>query len=280
MSSSTDILTIKNLGVSYGNAQVLDDVNLSVAAGEIVGIVGESGSGKSTLLQAIACLLPRTASVISGTIHYRDRNIERLSAKAMCSLRGTDLGFLFQNAENSFDPLFSVRRQFDEVLRAHKTPGNRSDYETIQCKSLARVGLTDSQRILDSLPSQLSGGMNQRIALAFALALEPQLLLADEPTSALDGSAQKNVIEILRWLNESDGLSILMVSHDIELVGSLADKITVMHEGRIVETGPANQILHNPQQPYTQELIRAIPHIMGQFEITPLGGDNHAARGA
>lgn len=280
MLSKTNILTIRNLNINYGNIQILHDINLNVAAGEIVGIVGESGSGKSTLLRAIACLLPRTASIISGTIHYCDYDVMRLSNKAKRAMRGCSLGFLFQNAENSFDPLFSIQRQFDEVLRAHKVAKVQDSYESIQKKALARVGLTDSQRILNSLPSQLSGGMNQRVALAFALALAPQMLLADEPTSALDESNQKKIIEIFRSLNDVDGLSILMVSHDIELVGTLADRIVVMHNGHIVEDGAVDTILNHPQSAYTQELMNAIPHATKELEITRLGGATRASGGA
>lgn len=301
MHDERDILSVTDLDVSYGSVSAVRGVSLAVGAGEIVGIVGESGSGKSTLLRAVAHLLPPAARIDAGSIAFAGRDITRASAREMRSLRGSALSYLFQNAERSFDPLFTIGAQFDEVMRAHEGAANvragkalrggslrdgagsasrdgrrmrdqqREKMRGRQQAALERMGFADPDRVLTSLPSELSGGMCQRVALAFALAASPQLLLADEPTSSLDGQAQARVIKLLRELNEQEGLAILMVSHDIELVASFASRIIVMHEGRIVETGESARIMNDPQDPYTRSLIAAIPHVMGTVNVEPLG---------
>lgn len=269
MSNSEEILTVQGLCVRYFDAQALGDIDLSVKRGEVVGIVGESGSGKSTLLKAIAGLLPKTAKVTSGSVELDGIDLLDRDGKEM---RGSEIGFLFQDTEGSFDPLFTIKKQFDEVMGAHRRkPKNRDEWDCIQRKALDLVGLRDADRILSSLPSELSGGMCQRVALAMILALSPDILLADEPTSALDVASQKRVMDILRALNAEEGLSILMVSHDIDLIGSIADRIVVMHNGRIVEEGLTAQVMNDPVDPYTRELIAATPHLEGQVDIEALG---------
>lgn len=272
MRSTNNILSIQDLGVSYGGIQVLSDIDLTVQSGEIVGIVGESGSGKSTLLKAITRLLPKSAHLTSRSLYYKDTNLTTLSNKAMRTLRGSDIGFLFQDAQESLDPLFAIKRQFDEVLKAHtKLKLTKEEMLQIQKHALERVGLMDTTRILQSLPSELSGGMCQRVTIAFALALSPRILLADEPTSALDSDTQRRIVDILCTLNREEGLSLLIVSHDIDFVASLAHKIVVMRDGHIVESGSCEQILGNPQYPYTRELIDAIPRLQETLDAIPLG---------
>lgn len=272
MSNSEEILTVQGLCVRYFGAQALSNVDLSVKRGEVVGIVGESGSGKSTLLKAIAGLLPQTAAVTSGSVELDGIDLLERDGKEMRAMRGSEIGFLFQDTEGSFDPLFTIKKQFDEVMNAHRRePKDRCECDRIQRKALDLVGLRDADRILSSLPSELSGGMCQRVALAMILALSPDILLADEPTSALDVTSQKRVMDILRTLNVEEGLSILMVSHDIDLIGSIADRIVVMHNGRIVEEGLTTQVMNDPVDPYTRELIAATPHLEGEVEIEALG---------
>ena len=254
--NGTDIaLDVQDLSVSFGGAQALRGVSLAVCAGQIVGLVGESGSGKSTLLRAVAHLLSPTAAVEGGSIVFEGVDITHARRKQMNRLRGTKLAYLFQNGEQSLDPLFTVKQQFDEVLRAHFGCVN----EVLERTLLRRMGFDDIERVLGALPSELSGGMCQRVALAFALAGSPSLLLADEPTSALDGDAQTRVVNLLRDLNEREGLAILLVSHDIDVVASLASYMVVMRQGVIREEGPVDQVMNHPQDPYTRELIAAIP---------------------
>lgn len=272
MSNSEEILTVQGMCVRYFGAQALSNIDLSVKRGEVVGIVGESGSGKSTLLKAIAGLLPQTAVVTSGSVELDGIDLLERDGKEMRAMRGSEIGFLFQDTEGSFDPLFTIKKQFDEVMGAHRRkPKDRCECDRIQRKALDLVGLRDAARILSSLPSELSGGMCQRVALAMILALSPDILLADEPTSALDVTSQRRVMDILRSLNVEEGLSILMVSHDIDLIGSIADRIVVMHNGRIVEEGLTAQVMNDPVDPYTRELIAATPHMEGEAEIEALG---------
>lgn len=279
MTNARDILTVRDLVVSYQGVAAVQGASLEVGAGEIVGIVGESGSGKSTLLRSIAHLLAPTARIEKGLIAFAGRDITRARARDMRSLWGSSISYLFQNAERSFDPLFTIGAQFDEVMRAHghTARSKRAVMRDRQLAALARMGFTDPDRVLASYPFELSGGMCQRVALAFALAGSPQLLLADEPTSSLDGQAQARVIDLLNTLNTQEGLAILVVSHDIDLVAHFARRIIVMHEGRIVEAGSSAQIMNDPQDPYTAALISAIPRANGDVHIERLGG-THASR--
>lgn len=272
MSSGKGLLAVRGLEVRYGGSPVLHGVDLEVGEGEIVGVVGESGSGKSTLLNAVAGLLPCSAEICAGSILYDGSEISIAGSKAMQALRGRGIGYLFQNAEGSFDPLFSIKSQFDEALKANgAVPKKKPDMLAVQKAALERVGLDDADRVLGALPSELSGGMCQRVALAFAVALGPKLLLADEPTSALDGKSQDKVVDILRRLNVEEGLAVLIVSHDIDLVASLAHRIIVMRSGRIVESGRSDEVMDDPQQPYTRELIAAVPRVKGEAEVLELG---------
>lgn len=272
-SSNEEVLTIRDLGVCYGGARAVDGIGLSVHRGEVVGIVGESGSGKSTVLNAIAGLLPRTAEVCKGSIRCGEVDVLSAGEKKKRALLGKEIGYLFQNAEGSFDPLFTIGSQFDEALKSNAdVRKDRRERLTTMKEALARVGLDDTDRVLRALPSELSGGMCQRAALAITLAQNPRILLADEPTSALDVRTQEMVVGILKRLNHEDGLSILMVSHDIDLVASFAHRIVVMRNGRVVESGPSEKVMTDPQHPYTRELIAAIPRACGEIEVTELGG--------
>lgn len=276
-SSNEEVLAIRDLGVRYGGARAVEGVGLSVHKGEVVGIVGESGSGKSTVLNAVAGMLPRTAEVCSGSVSCGGVDVLRAGENKKRTLRGKEIGYLFQNAEGSFDPLFTIGRQFDEALRSNGVARKgKRERLAITREALDRVGLDDADRVLKALPSELSGGMCQRAALAIALAQNPRILLADEPTSALDVRAQGKVVGILKRLNHEDGLSILMVSHDIDLVASFAHRIVVMRDGRVVESGPSEEVMADPQHPYTRELIAAIPRSGGEIEVTELGG-RHAS---
>ena len=249
------LLSVSDLEVSYAGIRALSGVSVTLAQGEILGIVGESGSGKSTLLRTIAHLLPKAACIEGGNIQCAGKDITHASEATMQTLRGSELAYLFQNGELSLDPLFSVDYQFNEVLHAH---AQRMSYQE-KAELLSLMGITNASHVLQCIPSELSGGQCQRVALAFALAGKPKLLLADEPTSALDVQAQEQVAALLRSLNETYGMSILLVGHDIEFVASLASRIAVMKQGCIVECASTTNIMNAPQQAYTQELLAAIP---------------------
>ena len=275
MLNNTEILAIDNLGVRYSGCQVVNGISLSVHKGEIVGIVGESGSGKSTLLNTVAGLLPPTAEICSGSILCAGVDVLRSSRNEMRTLRKRKIGYIFQNAENSFDPLFTIGKQFDEALKARESTSNdKHDRITVIQTALQRVGLDDTDRILRALPSELSGGMCQRVALAIALAQGPEILLADEPTSALDRKSQEKIVNILKRLNDEDGLSVLIVSHDIDLIAAFAHNIVVMHNGQLIESGSSENVMAQPQHAYTRELIAAIPRNNDEIKITELGAQH------
>lgn len=249
------LLQIERLTVAFGGAAAVRDASVSVGCGEVVAIVGESGSGKTTLLRTVARLLAPGAQMQGGRVLFDGQDLLGLSNRAMARLRGSRISYLFQNAPQSLDPLFTVGRQFDEVLRAHGLPRDGG----LARAALERVGFDDPDAVLRCIPSQLSGGMAQRVALAFALAGRPQLLLADEPTSALDGEAQAQVMGLLQRLNREEGMAILLVTHDIQLAAAFASRMVVMESGAVVETGESAAVMANPQHPYTRQLIAAVP---------------------
>lgn len=257
------MLTVEGLDVTYGGVQALSNVSLSVAPGQAVAVVGESGSGKSTLLRAVARQLPRFADVQASTLEFDGHDLTCLPEGRMRALRGSSLGFLFQNGLLSLDPLFTIGAQFDEVLSAHGIKARRQ----AKHEALGRTGLENPERILAALPSQLSGGQCQRVALALALAGGPKLLLADEPTSALDSEAQRQVGDLLARLNREDGMALLLVTHDIDFAASMAMHLVVMRNGRVVEQGATSQVMEDPRHPYTRQLIDAVPRAMRAFRV-------------
>ncbi len=255
------LLKVDSLSVSYGSAQGAASACLALDKGESLAIVGESGSGKTTLLRSIARLLHKQARIESGSIEFSGRDLVRASLKEMRALRGSQIAYVFQSGQDSLDPLFKVGRQFDEVLRAHGKDASRA-YE---CDLLSKMGIEDPSRVLGSLPSELSGGQCQRAAIALAVACGPKLLLADEPTSALDVDAQARVEDLLNELNRNEGISMMVVTHDIEFAARIASRIAVMRDGRIIETGKVEQITKSPSEEYTRKLIDSVPRTCREF---------------
>lgn len=257
-----NLLSVERLSVSFGGASALRDVSLKLAQGQVLAVVGESGSGKTTLLRSVTRLLAPGAQVDGGSIRFEGVDLLQLKPREMAALRGGRISYLFQNAQLSLDPLFTVERQFREVLRAHGLPAEIA----LMQEALRRVGFDEPDRVLGCLPSQLSGGMAQRVALAFALAGRPRLLLADEPTSALDASSQEQVMGLLRQLNQAEGMAILLVTHDIQLAATFAQRMVVMHRGVVVEEGLSAEVMTAPKHPYTRQLIAAVPRPVPEGE--------------
>ena len=262
------IVSLESLDVSYGGVQAVRGVTLDVAPGEIVGLVGESGSGKSSVLRAIAGLLGRSGRVSAGRIVFAGRDLAPLTTRQMAALRGSQIAYAFQDPTSSLDPLFQVGDQFDECIRAHGVAVGAVAH-ALECNLLKEMGFDDPERVLHSYPHNLSGGMCQRVVLAFSLACNPTLLLADEPTSALDVTAQKQVSEMLLRIRDEHGVSMLVVSHNMGAISLVADRIGVMYRGRLVELGERDQVLHAPAHPYTQNLIAAIPRADGTLPQIP-----------
>lgn len=255
-------LIVDRLTVTYGEKLAVDGVSFSLSPGKIYVIVGESGSGKSTLLRTIGGLLTKEGKIVSGDIWMREQNLIQLSEKEWCEVHGNKMGYIFQNPEQSLSPLAKIGKQFVECQNMHaKTAGKKSKKEILEDAEelLKELRFENPQRVLKSYPFELSGGMCQRVAIALAIMNQPSLLLADEPTSALDVASQDMTIETLLALRKKTDLSILLVTHNMEVARRLADEIGVMYQGRIIESGLPEEIWNDPKEDYTKKLIAAIP---------------------
>ena len=257
---SETILTLDRLCVGYGDRPAAADVSFSLQRGEILCLVGESGCGKSTLLKAL--MAAPEIRLFSGSITLEGTELSALPPKQRRKLCCEKMGIVFQTPEATFNPIRSYRRQFIETLKSH----GKYDPKTFEAKvveAFAKVELVDWRRVLGECPFALSGGMNQRVALALALLLEQEILLCDEPTSALDATIQLQVAEELKRLRDKNGVTQIIVTHNLALAHFLADHIGVMYAGRLVEFGWACDVLCDPQHPYTKSLRAAIPSLDG-----------------
>ena len=271
-----EVLRYENVDISYNGVRVVRDISFSVKAGEILGIVGESGSGKSTLIRAAMGLLGGTGLVTKGDIWYRLGDagtaaqgstrsgwidLPDLSASELRKLNGPELGMVFQNAGSSFCPIRTVGAQLYEAMTEHG-PVGRQDFRLKALELFEKLGFEDGQRILGSYPFELSGGMQQRVGIAAAMLLQPKVLFADEPTSALDVSVQKQVVEEMLFAREHFGTTIILVTHNIGMIGAMADRVLVMRDGEMVEFGDKEQVLDHPQAEYTKRLMAAVPRLV------------------
>lgn len=256
------ILTFDKVTVSYGGRAVTNDVSFSLHPGEILGIVGESGSGKSSLLKAVLGLLGSDGLVTNGNIRFKDMNLPDLTARELRIICGAQIGMVFQDAGASFCPVRTVGAQIFESMSAH-IKIKKKDAKTKALTLFEKLNLENGERIWDSYPFELSGGMNQRVGIAAAMLLEPDVLMADEPTSALDMDAQKQVMEELLHLRKMFGTAEIIVSHDISVLSAMADTILILKDGRVIEYGAAEKILNQPEHTYTRELLTAAHTVCG-----------------
>jgi oligopeptide/dipeptide ABC transporter ATP-binding protein len=266
-------LLTTEIATAIGVLRPVSDVSFSVHAGETLCLVGESGSGKSMLGLSIMRVLPRTAQIVSGSVRLQGRELIALPEEEMRAVRGGVVAMVPQDPMTAFDPLYTIGDQIAEAIRVHRSPArNSARQQTLEV--LEQVGLPDPPRIAASLPSQLSGGMNQRALIAMALATDPVLLIADEPTTALDVTVQAQVLELLLELRRARGLAILLVTHDMGVAAMVADRIAVMYAGRLVEVGSTGSLFSEPRHPYTVGLIEAA------HESTAADGRFHSIPGA
>lgn len=260
------ILTYDSVEISFGGKAVVHDVSFSLEHGEILGLVGESGSGKSTLIKAAMGLLGPDGLVTRGDIRYMDQNILDIPEKEQRKIRGAGIGMIFQDAGASLCPIRTIGEQIYESMRAHKKI-TRSEAKSRAMDLFDKLNFKDSQRVWDSYPFELSGGMNQRAGIAIAMLMNPPVLFADEPTSALDVSVQRQVVRELLKLRELFGTAIVIVTHDIGVVRAMADTVLVLKNGKTVEYGTADRVLDHPQDPYTRKLLEAVPKLQRKVRV-------------
>jgi oligopeptide transport system ATP-binding protein len=261
--AGTPILEIKDLRVQFqtdsGSVAAVNDVSLTLKAGETVGIVGESGSGKSQILMSLMGLLARNGRA-SGSVKLRGQEILGMKDDELDKLRGASMSMIFQDPMTSLNPFLRVSTQLTEVLVKHRNMG-KAEAMQHAIAMLERVSIPDAAKRIRLYPHEFSGGMRQRVMISMALLCQPSLLFADEPTTALDVTVQAQILELIKDLATTMGTTVVLVTHDLGVVASLCDKVVVLYGGRIMESGPAEEIFGNPQHPYTKGLLDSTPRL-------------------
>jgi oligopeptide/dipeptide ABC transporter ATP-binding protein len=262
------LLEIKNLKMDFGkNAAALraiDGVSLSINAGETVSLVGESGCGKTVTALSIGRLVPSPpANYVSGEILLDGEDVLQMPQKELQKIRGGVVSYIFQEPGAALNPVFRVGNQIKESLKLHR-PEKATDEEVIRLLKL--VGIPAAESRIRNYPFEMSGGMQQRVMIAMALASEPKLLVADEPTTALDVTIQAQILDLLRELKQRLGMAILLITHNLGIVGDMADRVAVMYAGQIVELAPARELLRRPFHPYTRALMNSVPKLAGEAD--------------
>jgi oligopeptide/dipeptide ABC transporter ATP-binding protein len=272
------LLEISDLHTEFrtgaGVVRAVDGVSYTVGAGETVAVVGESGSGKSVTALSILRLIPDPPGrITAGSVIFAGRDLLALSEPEMREIRGGEIGMVFQEPMTSLNPVLTIGRQITETLEQHRGL-NRHEAAKRAEALLLQVGIAEPGRRLKQYPHQLSGGMRQRVMIAIALACDPKLIIADEPTTALDVTIQAQILELMKALTRDRGIALIIITHNLGVVARYADQVNVMYAGRIVESGPAAQIYHDPRHPYTVALLRSVPRLdrPRQARLDPVDG--------
>ncbi len=257
-----DLLEVKDLAVSFqtyaGEVQAVRDVSFHVGKGETLAIVGESASGKSVMAKSLMGLLPNNSKIKEGTATFGGRDLLKLSEREMQKIRGPKIAMVFQDPMTSLDPTMRVGNQIMESIKEHLGLKGRAAKERA-IELLKAVHIPNAEKRLRQYPHEFSGGMRQRVVIAIALACDPEILICDEPTTALDVTIQEQIMELLAELQETRGTSIILITHDLGVVASVAHRVTVMYSGRVIETGTIHDIFNDPKHPYTWGLMTSIP---------------------
>ncbi len=264
------LLRVDDLSVCYqtGDQKVLavDQVSFSIEPGEIVAIIGESGSGKSSLALAITRLLPRSsAQICARRILFEDTDLLEASEASLRNIRGGRISYVFQDPSSSLNPVLTIGEQLRETILTH-TRCRKSEADPPSLEWLRKVGIPQEHLRLSAYPHEFSGGMQQRVMIAMAMASRPALLIADEPTSALDVTVQVQILRLLREFQQRFGLAILLICHDLLIVRRLAQRVMVLYQGRVVETGAVNHVFEQPAHPYTRRLLEARAYLSGPLK--------------
>jgi peptide/nickel transport system ATP-binding protein len=271
--SNAPLLSVRDLRVEFethrGTVRVLDEVSFDLAPGEILGVVGESGAGKSMAGAAVIGLIPPPGRIVAGSVTLDGERIDQLRGDDLRRVRGRRIGTVFQDPLTSLNPVYPIGRHLTETIRTH-LPVDAAEARRRALGLLADVEIPEPEARFDQYPHQFSGGMRQRVAIALALCAEPRLLIADEPTTALDVSVQAQVIRVLRRVCRERGTAALLITHDMGVIAETADRVMVMYQGRVLETGPVRQVLDAPQAPYTRALMAAIPSVHERLHRLPV----------
>lgn len=260
----TTVLSVNDLHVSFatddGVITAVDGVSFDLASGEILAIVGESGSGKSVTAQTIIGLTRSANTTIGGAVRFGERDLTTLSDDALRDVRGNRIAMVFQDPMTSLNPVYRVGDQIVEAIRAHRRISKKQAHARA-VELLQSVGIPHPERRVHDYPHEFSGGMRQRVMIAMALALEPDILIADEPTTALDVTVQAQILRLIEDLNKQRNLAVILITHDLGVVAEVADRVMVMYAGQIVEDASLQEIFYNPQHPYTWGLLGSLPRL-------------------
>lgn len=285
---SQHLLQVNDLKTSFftdaGEVKAVNGLTFSLERGKTLGIVGESGSGKSVTAYSIMRILADTGKIVGGNVLFNSTagtdsydptaaiDLTTLSNRQMRSVRGDRISIIFQDPMTSLNPVYTIGNQLIETIMLH-TDRNKEEARARAKEMLDNVGINDSEKRLKQYPHELSGGMRQRVMIAMALACEPDILIADEPTTALDVTIQAQILELMQQLQEKNGMSIIMITHDLGVIAGMCDEIIVMYGGRVCERGTADEIFYNPKHEYTKGLLKSIPNVNNTKErLQPIGG--------
>lgn len=256
------VLDVKNLEIDFhtyaGDVKAIRNVSFHLNRGETLAIVGESGSGKSVTTRTIIGLLAQNAEIVGGEIDFHNKNLLKIKERDWRKIRGNEISMIFQDPMTSLDPTMKIGQQIAEPLIKHKGAGKKEAWKKA-LEMMKAVGIPDAEKRINQYPHQFSGGMRQRIVIAIALICEPEILLADEPTTALDVTVQAEILDLMKDLQKKIGTSIIFITHDLGVVAGMADRVSVMYAGEILEYGSVDDIFYNPQHPYTWGLINSMP---------------------
>ncbi|MHA6530775.1 ABC transporter ATP-binding protein [Paenibacillus sp. BAC0078] len=269
----TELLEVSGLATEFvtaaGTIRAVDGISLSVRKGETLGIVGESGCGKSITSLSIMQLLPKRISrIAAGQIRFEGKDMLQMPAKEVRNIRGNRIAMIFQEPMTSLNPVFKIGRQISESARFHLKLGKKEADERA-VEMLRKVGIPRPEKIAQQYAHQLSGGMRQRVMIAMAMVCNPQLLIADEPTTALDVTIQAQILDLMRELQQTEGMSILMITHDLGVVAEMCDRVVIMYAGQIVEEADVATLFGKPLHPYTRGLLASLPQLAGDNDRLP-----------
>src|SRR5882672_9914426 len=266
------VLSLRNLQVEFATRReilrAINGVSFDIAKGEVLGVVGESGAGKSVTGLAVIVLIDPPGRISGGEIRLSGLRVDNLSPEEMRKVRGKRIGMIFQDPLTSLNPLYRIGDQIVETIRTH-LPLSEAQARKRAIELLQEVGISAAAQRIDHYPHQFSGGMRQRVVIALALCAEPRLIIADEPTTALDVSIQAQIITLLKRLCREHGTAVMLITHDMGVIAETADRVAVMYAGRIAEIGPVQEVIHNPQHPYTTGLMGSIPAVGQETEKLP-----------